>query len=456
MTPAELAAKLREKLRSPQVQVPLAPKFKPTPRLSPQALARTLRQRGGRSEERISDQRSVRQNLVPPPVPRSKKLEPYIAFASGLKPGQMYGFAEIGRGIGFSLAEKREGASLDVGSRAWRGYVDILHRLSEELPGGFSVLVDNGAVQEVDTETMVAVAPISDASWRKRMDRYIELAALLGDAAWLITPDRIGDQQESHRRFALCAPQLRQAAADGAVLVLTLQPGPLGPVELEHELRALLGPGVKDKQIVPAFPMRPRRDDRRLTVTPLPSLLDFVQRRRPRVVHLLGMGLKSKLLPEVLEQISRVSPETKVTLDSADIRSVAAQGRPWIEEKPWAQEQVRRRRPYEQGGVFDIDDTEVLAGDLDREQLLRAALEVGVDRACAERFADDPLGVYGILKGWDEGESDDPCWGEGAYPDFDMALSHERFLQQAKFPRSAGASERDRLLVHRVFRGRKG
>jgi len=420
----------------------------PPPKVGPQELARRLMARLREGEK--SSLPPLAPSRAPAPVP-----EPWIAFASGLKPGQIYGFAELGRGVGFSLAERREGVSADLGAKAWKGYLDVLDRIADELPGGFTLLVDNGAVQEVDLATMTAVAPISDAAWQKRMVRYAELASRYGDAVWLITPDRIGDQRETIRRFKLCAPALREAVSLGATLVLTLQPGELDPVSLEARLLGLLAldsslTARRSPLVIPAFPMRLRGDDRRATVTPLPVLVDFVRRRRPRTVHLLGMGLKSKLLPDVLRAIQAVSPETRVTLDSAEVRAVAVQGRPWIAEKPWAEAQVRRRPAYRQGSVREIDETEILL-DLPPEALRAAALEAGLDPACAERFAEDPEILYALFAAWDEADADDPCWGACDPQVLDLALLHERFRREAKFPSSAGASERDRLLVHRVF-----
>jgi hypothetical protein len=363
----------------------------------------------------------------------------------------MVGFAEIGRGIGFSLAERREGVSADLGSKAFLGYLEVLQSLYDRLPGGFACLVDNGAVQEVDLLTQTAVAPISDAQWALRMGRYVELATRFGDAMWLITPDRIFDQEETIRRFTICAPALRKAALAGAILVLTLQPGALGPIALEVRLRKLL-PRVDDRQIVPAFPMRQRGDDRTQTVTPIPALLEFLARRRPHTVHLLGMGLKSRLLPGILKQIGTVSPGTRVTLDAADVRSVAVPGRPWMQEKPWAQKQIGRRPPYQADA--QIDETEIVF-DLPQEGLRAAAREAGASAACAERFAVDPERMYALLVAWHEDEADDPCWGEVEPGTLDLALLHERYRWEPKFPPSAGASERDRLLVHRVFGRRR-
>jgi len=383
-----------------------------------------------------------------PVLPSPLSPLPSFPFASGLKPGQMWGFAELGWGIGFSLAERRENVSKDMGRRAWADILATLDAIHEHLPGGFRVLVDNGAVQEVDLATMETQAAITDNQWRLRMDRFVDLARRYGDAAWLITPDKVGDQGESIQRFERYVSRLREAANHGAILVLTLQPGPLGPLELEDRLRGFLS-GVPDRQIVPAFPMRLVPGERR-TVTPLPVLVDFVRRRRPRVVHLLGMGPKSRQLDIVLEALTAASPSTRVTLDAAVVRSVAS--RAWAEEKPAAEEQVRRGPKYIPQGVSGLDPTEALF-ELEPEQRRRAALRAGATPVCADRLAKDP-DAYGTLVGW--GDEDDPCFG--AIIDerlLDEAIIRERFVAEPKFGPSAGVSERERILVRRVF-GKQG
>jgi hypothetical protein len=175
------------------------------------------------------------------------------------------------------------------------------------------------------------------------------------------------------------------------------------------------------------------------------------------------MGLKSKLLPGILRQIHEASSGTKVTLDSADVRAVAVPGRPWIEQKPWAEALIRRRAPYHEQVWPQIDTTMVLS-ELDSDGLRAAGESAGLTPECLERFVRDPEGTYSVIAGWDEDDEAHPCMESGIYDprELDAALEEEwlrrdkeeRFIGESKFPPSAGAAERDRMLVHRVFGGR--
>jgi hypothetical protein len=431
----KLARQILARRREEGAAAPLAAAL-PKPQADLLVLARRI----------LAESRQKRDDLGGPQKPKAAPSPPVgdaFPFASGLKPGQMWGFAELGWGIGFSLAERRDDVSKDMGRRAWADILTTLDAIHEHLPGGFRVLVDNGAVQEVDLATMQTQAAITDDQWQLRMGRFVELARRYGDAAWLITPDKVGDQAESIRRLERYAPRLREAAGHGAVLLLTLQPGPLDPVGLEERLRTSLR-GVPDRQIVPAFPMRLVPGERR-TVTPLPVLVDYVRRRRPRVVHLLGMGPKSRQLTTVLQALAAASPSTRVTLDAAVVRSVAA--RAWTDEKPAAEQQVRRGPKYTPQGLSDLDPTEVLF-ELEPEQRRRAALRAGATPACADRLARDP-DAYGILAGW--GDEEDPCFGVADERLLDESIFRERFVAEPKFGPASGVSERERILVRRVF-----
>jgi hypothetical protein len=357
-------------------------------------------------------------------------------FASGLNPGQFWGFAELGYGIGFSLGE------ITTSTRFVR-YLAEAERIYYSLPMNWGgLMLDMGAVQEHSKNE-----PISPRTMDFRMDQYLEAARRLPGAVFLVTPDKVGDQIASIGRFTRQLHRLRKMLDLDATLLLALQPGERSLAELDKIFRVLLGaPGPRrllgePPRVIPAFPMRGTPP-----ATPIDELVDYVRTERPSWIHLLGMGPANKQLPWVLRELGEVDPDLRVSLDASLVRGKIGAGRPWTEEKPRVAREVRgQTRPAETGIVqVDVTEWQGLVSGFTRPQLAVVAQQAGLshwqeplwsaltDEQAQERFVEL---VY---------EASDPEWRA-----IIVALQRAEIIATPKFQRVV--PQRDRRLARVVF-----
>jgi hypothetical protein len=172
-----------------------------------------------------------------------------------------------------------------------------------ELRGVCQVFVDTEAFSEVDREGRV-VAPITDDAWIGRTRVMYRIAAALGDGAVLVAPDRVGDQQETLRRLALFSDVMRACAALGARIVVPIQRGGMSAALFFDACACLLG-----CSFVAGIPGNK-------AAMPPGELEDFLRARRPRAVHLLGVGPKSPRFRPLLDVLRRFVPGAVVSCDS--------------------------------------------------------------------------------------------------------------------------------------------
>lgn len=170
------------------------------------------------------------------------------------------------------------------------------------LRGVCEVFVDTEAFSEVD-RTGAVVAPISDAQWVERTRVMHRIAAALGEDAWIVVPDRVGDQQETLRRIALFEDVLRACAALGARLVVPIQRGGMSAPMFYDACCALLG--------VPFVVGVPGNK----AAMPPHELEALLRSRRPRAVHLLGVGPKGDRFRPLVDACRRFGV-SEVTCDS--------------------------------------------------------------------------------------------------------------------------------------------
>lgn len=164
------------------------------------------------------------------------------------------------------------------------------------------VFVDSGAFSEVDREGRV-VAPITDTEWIKRVAVMHRIATALGRRAVIVAPDRVGDQQETLRRLALFEDALRAIVETGARIVVPIQRGGMSPTLFHDAAACLVGPftsGIPGNKIA----------------MPAEELELFLRARRPRAVHLLGIGPKSRWWATMLVLLRRFVPEAELSCDS--------------------------------------------------------------------------------------------------------------------------------------------
>ena len=119
-------------------------------------------------------------------------------FASGLSdPGEVRGVTLAGYHVGVSCSELRP-------------------RLLDEVEAcvrehSVRVFVDSGAFSEVAVvdRAVVTVRPLSAADWEKRLAIYERLARSCGRNAYLVAPDKVGEQLETLARLKRYASRLR-------------------------------------------------------------------------------------------------------------------------------------------------------------------------------------------------------------------------------------------------------
>lgn len=245
------------------------------------------------------------------------------------------------------------------------------------------LFVDSGAFSEVrfSAQGREVVAPISEADWAERLALYARLALIYGEQAFLVMPDSVGDQEETLRRLTRWAPQLHQLAALGAQLILPVQRGAMPAADF---LRLALDlTGFRSEEVVLGIPSK------KAATTPaeLRALCEALRARgvhAPRF-HLLGMGLKAKGRPAMLEAIRSSFPEAEVYSDSVGVRSEVGRtngpgGGP--RRLTAAQDRARAR---------GLVRTEVIAA---------ALLETGIEdlRAQAQGYVDEELRAFELLE----------------------------------------------------------
>lgn len=175
------------------------------------------------------------------------------------------------------------------------------------------VFVDSGAFSEVD-RTGKVVHPITDAAWVERVRVMHRIAATFGPAApagdhgprvWVVSPDRVGDQAETLRRMAMHADALRGMRALGARVIVPIQRGSLRAADFDAACTDALG----FKDYVRGIPGNK-------AAMPEDELATFLRARRPRAVHLLGIGPRSASYRPLRDVMDRMIPEAEVSCDS--------------------------------------------------------------------------------------------------------------------------------------------
>jgi hypothetical protein len=169
------------------------------------------------------------------------------------------------------------------------------------------VFVDTGAFSEVADVggRLEVVSPIDEAGWAARVGLGQCIARAFGDRAYVVVPDRVGDQAVTLSRLERWAAEIRAVHATGAHLVVPLQRGPLSTAAFEREAAAILR--------VDGFTCGiPSNKD----AMPLGELEAYLRASRPEALHLLGLGPRSPRLPGLLDLCRRLAPRATVSCDS--------------------------------------------------------------------------------------------------------------------------------------------
>lgn len=228
-----------------------------------------------------------------------------VFFASGTNDcGEIRSFADLAIHVGFCAAV--------IGPTA-------LGELERHAGTGLQVFGDTGAYSEVSTRN-VATAPfppaptaareaITEEDWASRLAVLERVAAAFGSAFTVVAPDRIGDQETTLARLLTFRKQVRTLARRGARILLPLHSGGLDLAAFHLEASTLLG-----IPLVPAFPIPKGR-------TTAHDVFRFATLARPREIHLLGVGLRSRRPRELLPLLAKELPGLRVSMDANLITS---------------------------------------------------------------------------------------------------------------------------------------
>lgn len=220
-------------------------------------------------------------------------------FASGVNaPGEVRGLAASGRNVGITVGEIRTG---------------LLEAL-EDVSGGMQrVFVDSGAFGEVAfvDGAFVVVNEITESMWDERFEVYRWAACSYGVRAYIVAPDRVGDQAVTLERLARYAADVQVCASARANVIVPVQKGALPMSEMFRRACEILAL----PNLIAGVPMK--KD-----ATSLADLAELVASLPVdgARVHLLGLGPESKRFQKVIDLIRSIRPSCSITSDSVTIR----------------------------------------------------------------------------------------------------------------------------------------
>jgi hypothetical protein len=198
--------------------------------------------------------------------------------------------------------------------------------------------VQNGGLAFVDSGAFSAYnakVPMTEEDFEHCLDKYERLLALSLDSPaihnnpdmardiarrWhMVAPDVIGDQEASVKMLARFAPRVRALIDKGVTVFVPFQRG-------RERLAACYHKAVKALRTDNFTSSIPSR----MAPVPLDEVLEFAKDVQPQAMHLLGLGTEVETEPR-RKAIQALSPHTLLTSDSARVRSLAGEGRPFTE-----------------------------------------------------------------------------------------------------------------------------
>lgn len=225
-------------------------------------------------------------------------------FASGVNhPGEVKG---INGWIGIAANEIRTGLieAIEAGSRT------------------VNVFVDSGAFSEVafGPNGVEVVEEISHADWLIRFGIYSRVARAKGCRAYLVAPDRVGDQAVTLARLTRYARRCRDLVKDHrANLIVPVQKGASSMIAFWHAAVDALDLPLRDRvgDFIRPIAGVPMKKDA-TTLAELEAFAALLPAGWP--IHLLGLGPESKRYTLAIAAIRRANPTAQITSDSNTIR----------------------------------------------------------------------------------------------------------------------------------------
>jgi len=223
-------------------------------------------------------------------------------FHSGINDkGEIRGVLMSGRNLGITASCMRPG---------------MLRELSIGRHGLTRLFVDSGAFSEVKFGPYRVVKEITHDEWRRRFRLYRWAAATYRRRAYLVAPDRVGDQDVTLARLARYALDVSYCASFGANIIVPVQKGSRSMGEFFMLATHVLG--LRSEPIA-GIPMQ--KD-----ATSIAELREFAASLPwfGARIHLLGIGPKAKLgrFRKAIDAIKSVRPNCEVTSDSALVPSL--------------------------------------------------------------------------------------------------------------------------------------
>lgn len=227
---------------------------------------------------------------------------------------------------------------------------------------GCLVFVDSGAFAEVRFDEVagcfVDKAPLTDADWKMRLDVYRRLALSIGRAAYVVAPDKVGDQQETLRRLARWASEVRALrtvhgdAEYGPRVIVPVQGGALAAADFAQ--LALEALGLNEDEVVWGIPSK-----KGATTTEQLGAFAATCQADGRF-HLLGMGPQSPRYAEAVEAILEHCPDAVITCDA--VRVTALVGRNPVRPLTAEQDAYRAQHPEAKSPEVKFHATRAVLG----------------------------------------------------------------------------------------------
>jgi hypothetical protein len=221
--------------------------------------------------------------------------------------GHILGFARIGQPFMVCAPEVTEAAE------------DALYEVAAEYPE-LEIAIDSGAYKRSIANFPTKSGklphpdraigwhcdnPISDAEWQDIFNLYHRLAAVYGRRLMVVAPDQVGFQKETLDLVKKYREDIRKLIAAGCKVMVVSQKGELDQVAFDAEIERILG----TNDYVRALPCAKN-------ATSVAEIKAFAAARRPRHLHLLGMGLRSPNAPKAAKAVLSASSATRLSYDS--------------------------------------------------------------------------------------------------------------------------------------------